>query len=89
MKVARKSIFWLECLLAFASALLAVVSAASPTWIEATVGLNPDDTSGFFEWAMVGGFSLSTVVIASVARREWPRALIERRETMSAKAFVR
>ena len=62
-----------EVILASLFALLAVLTAIWPTWIEALFEESPDAGSGAFEWAIVGAFGLLAVVSAVLARRDYRR----------------
>ena len=57
--------------LAAVFAVLAVLTAIRPTWIEALFEESPDSGSGTFEWAIVGAFGLLAVASAVLARRDY------------------
>jgi len=61
----------IETVLAGIFALLAVVTAVWPTWIESITGLEPDAGSGAAEWAIVAGFAVATVGAAALARHDY------------------
>ena len=63
-----------EAVLALIFAVLAVVTAIWPTWIEALFEQSPDAGSGAFEWAIVAMFGLLAIIAAVLARRDF-RAL--------------
>jgi hypothetical protein len=65
--------FWIEAVLAGASAFLFVLTLAWRDWIEGTTGYDPDRHSGSLEWAIVAGLFVLTVVFALLARMEWQR----------------
>ena len=65
----RKRI-WVEGFLALAAAVLAIVTAISPAWIERLTGVDPDRGSGALEWAVVIGLALCSVIAAAVAGRD-------------------
>jgi len=65
--------FMLESALALAAASLAVLTIAWPDWIEAISGFSPDRHNGSFEWIIVSGLALVSLVCAMLARREWRR----------------
>jgi O-antigen/teichoic acid export membrane protein len=67
-------IFWLESILACATALLTVLAIAWPDWIEALFGLDLDGHSGSAEWMWAVMLALVTASLAALARREWNRA---------------
>jgi len=60
----------IETVLAAIFALLAIVTAVWPTWIESITGLEPDAGSGAAEWAVVAGFAVAALVAAALARRD-------------------
>jgi hypothetical protein len=66
--------FWLESASATATAILAVVTAMWPEWIEAIFGADPDGGSGAAEWAVVGVLAIITLAFAVAAGREWRHA---------------
>ena len=68
--------FWTESVLACIAGLLAVLTAVWPDWVEAVSGFQPDKHDGSFEWMLVVGSGLATVVLANLARREWRGAAI-------------
>ena len=45
--------FWIEAGLSAAAAVLALITAVVPDWIERIFGAGPDDGSGEFEWLIV------------------------------------
>ncbi len=60
-----------EIVLAVVFAVLAVVMAIWPTWIEAIFEESPDAGSGALEWAIVGTFGLLAVAAVVLARRDY------------------
>ncbi len=60
-----------EVVLAVVFAVLAVVTALWPTWIEALFEESPDAGSGAFEWAIVAAFGVLAVAAAIMARRDY------------------
>lgn len=68
------SAFWVESVLASFTGFLAVLTLVWPDWIEGVFGLDPDHNNGFFEWGLVIGCALLTVLFAALARRAWRRA---------------
>lgn len=74
MKKRPNFIFWLESILACATALLTVLAIAWPDWIEALFGLDLDGHSGSAEWMWAVMLALVTASLAALARREWNRA---------------
>jgi hypothetical protein len=66
--------FWLEAILASNTAVLAVVTAIRPTWIERVLHVDPDAGSGATEWGLVLVLAAATLVSGIAARNEWRRA---------------
>jgi hypothetical protein len=62
-----------ESTLALVAAVLAVVTAINPEWIEWLTGSDPDSGSGVLEWGLVAVFALGAVVAGAVARRDLRR----------------
>ena len=60
-----------EAVLAVVFAVLAVVTAIWPTWIEAIFEESPDSGSGALEWVIVGVFGLLAVAAVVLARRDY------------------
>ncbi|HEY7812110.1 MAG TPA: hypothetical protein VIC62_02665 [Nakamurella sp.] len=60
-----------EVVLAAVFAVLAVLTAIWPTWIEALFEASPDSGSGAFEWAIVGACGLLAVACAVLAGRDY------------------
>ena len=61
----------IEAVLAGIFAILAVMTAIWPTWIEALFDESPDAGTGAFEWAIVGMFGLLAIAAAVLARRHY------------------
>jgi hypothetical protein len=76
MRKRLSPIFWTESVLACITGVLAVLTAVWPDWIEAVTGFQPDKHNGSFEWMLVVGCGLATVLLANLARREWRGAAI-------------
>jgi hypothetical protein len=68
--------FWLETVLAAATALLAVLTALWQDWIEIVFGVDPDRHSGSVEVLIVCALAAATAVLAIAARYEWKRAAL-------------
>jgi hypothetical protein len=64
----------LETVLAAAAALLAVLTAVRPTWIEAVTRLDPDGGSGAAEWGLVAVLAMVALAGALLARRDYRAA---------------
>ena len=65
--------FWAEVVLAGIGAVLAVVTALVPDWIERLGGEGGDAGSGGTERVVAIGFLVAAVVLAALARVEWAR----------------
>ena len=65
--------FWAECALAGLAAVLAVLTAAWPNWIELLFGADPDGGDGSAEWGIVAALALVAIVFAVLARFEHKR----------------
>jgi hypothetical protein len=52
-------------------AVLALVTAVWPQWIELMFEVDPDAGSGALEWAIVAGFGILAVAAALLARRHY------------------
>ena len=78
MKSTVRARFWLEAGLASLCGFLAVLTLFWRDWIEALTGFDPDHHNGSFEWAIVVGLLLVSVLVGIVARGEWrrPRAAV-------------
>ncbi len=63
-----------ELVMTVVFAVLAIVTAIWPTWIEALFEESPDAGSGLLEWGVVGVFGLLAVAAAVLAGRDY-RAL--------------
>jgi hypothetical protein len=70
-----RPIFWPESVLACIAGVLALLTAIWPDWIEGVAGPQADANSGSMEWILVAGFGLTAVLLGTVARREWRRAM--------------
>jgi hypothetical protein len=62
-----------ESTLAVVAAVLAVVTAINPEWIEWLTGSDPDSGSGALEWGIVAVFAVGAVVAGSLAGRDLRR----------------
>jgi hypothetical protein len=74
MKSAVRARFWFELALASLSGFLAVLTVSWRDWVEALTGSDPDRHNGSFEWTIVAGLLLISVVVGVAARVEWRRA---------------
>jgi len=66
--------FCIEVSMGVVTALLALVTAVWPDWIEAVFGVDPENHSGVLEWGVVAALVAVTVTMSAVARAEWRRA---------------
>jgi hypothetical protein len=66
--------FWYEVSLGTTSAVLLIITAAWPDWIEEVFGVDPDGGNGSLEWAIVIVLAACTVTLPLLARNEWRRA---------------
>jgi hypothetical protein len=75
MMNAKKLRFVGPTVLAGICAVLAVLTAIWPQWIEEVFGVEPDQGSGSFEWLVVLSLGIVAAISAEVARRECGRSL--------------
>jgi hypothetical protein len=66
--------FWLESICGSVTGIVAVITLFWHDWIEAVFRIDPDSGNGSAEWLIVLAVLLTTVTLASGARREWRRA---------------
>ena len=71
----QRARFWIEAGLSAAAAVLALITAVVPDWIERIAGAGPDDGGGEFEWLIVVVLACAAIGLALTARREWHRRL--------------
>ena len=62
--------FWVECALAGLAAILAVLTAAWPNWIELLFGADPDGGDGSAEWGIVATLVVVAIIFAVLGRFE-------------------
>ena len=65
--------FWAECSLAGLAAVLAVLTAIWPDWIELLFDADPDGGNGSAEWGIVIAFAAAAIIFAVLARFEYRR----------------
>ncbi len=65
--------FWAECALAGLAAVLAVLTAISPDWIELLFGADPDGGDGSAEWGIVAALAVVAIIFALLARFDYRR----------------
>jgi hypothetical protein len=63
--------FWVELISGSFLGLLVIATAAWHDWIELVFGVDPDHGSGAVEWVFVGVLIVSTLVLLTLARRNW------------------
>jgi hypothetical protein len=66
--------FWVVALLAAVTGALCALTLIWPDWIEGFFGLDPDDYTGFLEWAIVAALFVSAAVLSLVAAGDWRRS---------------
>lgn len=71
MKARRKSLAWTELGLAAVFAVLALLTALWPTWIETLTHLDPDGGSGGTEWGIVLTFGALAVGAGALGLRTY------------------
>jgi hypothetical protein len=74
-RLQQRARFWIEAGLSAAAAVLALITAVVPDWIERIAGAGPDDGGGEFEWLITGVLACAAIGLALTARREWHRRL--------------
>ncbi len=67
--------FYLEAGAGLSMAALFLVTLLLPTWIETLFRIDPDNGAGSLERLIVGCLLVLTVVLLSLARREWRKTL--------------
>jgi hypothetical protein len=65
--------FWIEAVLAAASAGSLALTLLWHDWIEIIFGIEPDNSSGSLEWIIVVACLFVAIVFALLARQEWRR----------------
>ena len=68
-------VFWPEVILACIASVLAVLTFVWPDWLERVTGLHPDAHSGSLEWILAMACGLAALLLGTLARREWRRAM--------------
>jgi hypothetical protein len=66
--------FWVESALGVLSAVLLLVTALWPDWIEHLFEVQPDGGGGELEWLIAAALALAAIVAGGLARAEWRRA---------------
>jgi len=70
--------FWVESALGLLTGALFIVTLAWKDWIELAFKVDPDQSSGSFEWMLVSVSAAVTVGLVFLARYEWRRARLAR-----------
>ncbi|MGH8894250.1 MAG: hypothetical protein ACRDWY_13255 [Actinomycetes bacterium] len=65
--------YWVEVCLAVVAAVLAVITAIVPDWIERLTGAQPDSGAGELEWLLAIIPAVIAVFLGVLARRDWRR----------------
>ena len=63
--------FWLETVMAIMTGALLVLTLVTRDWIEAVLGVDPDQHNGSFEWLIVAVLLTATIVLSISAHAEW------------------
>lgn len=74
MKKQMKWHFWLELCLASVTGILFVVTLLWRDWAEIIFHVDPDQGNGSFEWLIVGGLLVVTLVLFTLASYQWRKA---------------
>ena len=64
--------------LALMSAVLSLLTATDPQWLERLTGMSPDAGDGSTEWGLTLTFVIATIGFAILARRSWHGSLASR-----------
>ena len=74
MRRRLRPVFWFESALAMLASAVCFLTLILPTWIERTLGFEPDGGSGSTEWGFVAALGAAALVAAVSARSEWRRS---------------
>lgn len=74
MKKQMRWYFWLEVCLASVTGILFVVTLIWRDWAEIIFHVDPDQGNGSFEWLIVGGLLVVTLVLFTLAGYQWRKA---------------
>lgn len=66
--------YWLKVVCSAAAALLGVLTAIVPDWIEEVFHVDPDAGSGALEWGLVVALLAVAIALGQSARRQHARA---------------
>ncbi len=69
--------FFIEVVLGITSTVLTLLTIVKRDWIEALLGIDPDQGNGVVEWLIVGGFLFATLILFFLTQYEWRRATPE------------
>jgi hypothetical protein len=65
--------FWIEVFCGASAMSLLVLTLIWPTWIELTIGIDPDHGGGAAEWLIEALFASAALANGVLARRGWYR----------------
>jgi hypothetical protein len=71
--------FWIESFLASVTGVAALGTVFWHDWIEAILGVDPDEGNGSAEWLAVIVLITATLILGFGARLEWRRARLAQR----------
>ena len=71
MKASLPAKFWIQSVLAWASASCLVLTVFEPDWIEQFFGFEPDGGDGSAEWGLTLALLLATCAFVALAGRTW------------------
>lgn len=66
--------FWFEASVASITGILFVITLVWRDWAEVIFHIDPDQGNGSFEWLIVGGLLVVTLILFVLAGYEWRRA---------------
>ncbi len=75
MKFSLRWRFYFEAGAGFITAALFLATLLRPNWIEALFRIDPDNGSGSLERLIVGCLLAVTIMLLSLARREWRKTM--------------
>ena len=75
MRQSLRTWFYLELVSGLTTGILFAASAFNRAWIEVVFRVDPDNGQGWVEWLIVGALLALTVVLGTLAQREWRRAV--------------
>jgi hypothetical protein len=63
--------FWAKFIAGALFTAAAALTAAWPDWIEAVTGLNPDNSDGGLEWAIVASLGVTAFIFLAMSWRDF------------------